>query len=513
MPLTTRLINVLFAKRKRRIDHFMEHPAEVQQEQLKLLIETAGDTEFGRGNGFSGITAYDRFAARVPLSDYEAVRPLIDRMRAGEQNILWPTFIRWFAKSSGTTDSKSKFIPVSQEGLDLCHMRGPLDVAGLTAWLYPDSRVFSGKTLTLGGSHRLEPTAGPHGVAHSGDLSAILIENTPSFARFQRVPRPETALIPDFEKKVAAICRETLGQNITSFAGVPSWNLVMLQKILEYSGKENIAQVWPHLEMFVHGGMNFNPYREQYRQIIPSECMKYMETYNASEGFFAIQDDPHSDDLLLMLDYGVFYEFLPLRHLGDSSKTIPLEAVVPGVNYALVISTCNGLWRYLIGDTVEFTSISPYKIRITGRTKHFINAFGEEIIIDNAENALREACEATGAAISDYTAAPIYMAADGKGSHQWLIEFHHLPDDAERFSDILDLALQQVNSDYEAKRFKDTTLLRPTVTIVPEGTFYRWMKSRGKAGGQNKVPRLSNDRSYVDPILAELTKVETEAVH
>ena len=318
-----------------------------------------------------------------------------------------------------------------------------------------------------------------------------------------RVPKPETALIPDFERKVEAICRETVGQNVTAFAGVPSWNLVMLRKVLEFTGKSNLLEVWPRLELFTHGGMNFKPYREQYRQLIPSDRMKYMETYNASEGFFGIQNDPASDDLLLMLDYGVYYEFLPVRDLDDPSRAVPLEGVAKGINYAMIITTCNGLWRYQIGDTVEFTSLAPYKIRITGRTRHYINAFGEEVIVDNAETALKAACDATGARISDYTAGPIYMNGRSKGSHQWVVEFSVPPDDAERFTDTLDRALQSVNSDYEAKRFKDTTLMRPTLTVVPPGTFYRWMKSRGKAGGQNKVPRLFNDRTYIDQLTAD----------
>ncbi len=501
MALVTRLINILYSRRRRRIDDFMERPAEVQELQLRRLVEEARNTAFGREHDFAGIWNHTQFARRIDIHDYDTFRPWIDRTRAGEQNVIWPTAIRWFAKSSGTTGSKSKFIPVSDEGLRRCHMRGPYDVAGLTSCLYPDSNVYGGKLLTLGGSHRLEPLAGSRARARSGDLSAILIENTPVFARTRRVPRPETALIPDFDRKVQEICRETVGQNVTSFAGVPSWNLVMFQKVLEYTGKENISQVWPNLEMFVHGGMNFKPYRDQYRKIIPSERMKYMETYNASEGFFAIQDDPAADDMLLMLDYGVYYEFVPTHSIGRPDAAVPLEGVRRGVNYAMLISTCCGLWRYMIGDTVEFTSTAPYKIRITGRTKHYINAFGEELIIDNAETALREACDRTGAEISDYTAAPVYMQDKTKGSHQWVIEFRRRPDDFELFVDTLDKALQQVNSDYEAKRFKDTTLLSPTVTSVPEGTFYRWMESRGKAGGQNKVPRLSNDRSYVDPLL------------
>lgn len=499
MAWTTRLVNLFLARRRKAIDFFMRHPQEVQQRQLEHLLTQARQTAIGLEYGFGTIRQYDQFVSRVPVSDYDRFESLIARSRAGQPNVTWPGGIDWFAKSSGTTGSKSKFIPVTAEGLQRCHLQGPRDVLALYTSLYPQSQIFSGKTLTLGGSHRLESTGGN---AQEGDLSAILIENTPWWADWRRAPRTVTALMPDFEQKVQAICQETVHQRITAFAGVPSWNMVMLNKVLEYTGKQNILEVWPHMELFIHGGMNFKPYREQYRRLFPSDSMRYMETYNASEGFFAIQNEPDRDDMLLMLDYGVYYEFLPMSALNDPAQAVPLEGVKTGVNYALIISTCNGLWRYMIGDTVEFTTLSPYKIRITGRTKHFINAFGEEVIVDNAETALKVACDVTGAQISDYTAGPIYMHDKTKGSHQWLVEFSRRPNDLERFTDLLDEALQRVNSDYEAKRFKDTTLLRPTLTVLPEGTFYRWMKGRGKAGGQNKVPRLCNDRTYIEQLLA-----------
>lgn len=498
MPLLTKLINTVTSGRRREIDYFIKNPIEVQQKQLKYLLGNGAKTIFGQERGFDTITSGEQFAAKSELHTYESFSPYIDRTRRDEQGVVWTSEIKWFAKSSGTTGSNSKFIPVSREGLDMCHMKGPKDIACLISELYPDSNVYGGRTLTLGGSHRIEEIGSK---ISAGDLSAILIENTPFYARGKRIPKPETALIADFEEKVEAIYRETVNEDVTCFAGVPSWNLVMMNKILELSGKNNILEVWPNMEMFIHGGMNFNPYREQYKKIFPSENMKYMETYNASEGFFAIQNDPAADDMLLMLDYGVYYEFLPTQNLSDQSKAIPLEGVKAGVNYAMIITTCNGLWRYLIGDTVEFTSVFPYKIKITGRTKHFINAFGEELIIDNAESALKEACDMTGAHISDYTAAPIYMADKTKGSHQWVIEFSTPPKDPAEFTAVLDKALQKRNSDYEAKRFKDTTLLIPTITVVPAGTFYEWMKKRGKTGGQNKVPRLFNDRTYVDQLL------------
>lgn len=488
----------------RQIEHFRNHPAQVQALQLKELLHRARHTDFGREHGFSRINTAEGFAGSVPVCDYESFSGHIDRARMGASGVVWPGRTKWFAKSSGTTGSKSKYIPVTNDGLHRCHLRGPMDIICLYSHLYPDTRVYGGKALTLGGSKRIEPLG--DGKASAGDLSAILIENTPMIGRAVRVPRTETALIADFEQKVLAIYKETAGQDVRSFAGVPSWNLVMMNKILELSGKDNILEIWPNMELFAHGGMNFGPYREQYKKLFPSDGMHYMETYNASEGFFGIADDPSREDMLLMLDYGVYYEFIPMSEFPATSGAVPLEGVRTGVNYAMVITTCNGLWRYTIGDTVEFTTVSPYRIKITGRTQHFINAFGEEIIVGNAEGALRKACEVTGAQINDYTAGPIYMGDRSKGSHQWIIEFAVPPSDPDVFTDALDRRLQELNSDYEAKRFKDTTLLRPTVTVAPEGTFYRWMKEMGKAGGQNKVPRLSNDRKYIDQLLALILK-------
>ena len=499
MNIRNRIIDILFCKRRKEIDYFRHHAAEIQFDQLRRLIKYGCDTEFGRDRSFESIDSIEKFQQNVSVCDYDNFSHFIDRTREGESKVIWPTDIKWYAKSSGTTGSNSKFIPVSDQGLWDSHMQGPRDTICIFSALYPDNRVYYGKTLTLGGSHRIEPLGHK---AQAGDLSAILIENTPVWANLMRVPKPATALIADFEQKVSAICRETVAQNVTSFAGVPSWNLVLMNKVLEYTGKQNLLEVWPNLELFIHGGMNFKPYAEQYHRLIPSDRMKYMETYNASEGFFAIQDDPSTDDMLLMLDYGIFYEFLPTEHLGDTSKAIPLEDVRTGVNYAMIITTTNGLWRYQIGDTVEFTSTNPYKIRITGRTKLFINAFGEEVIIDNAERALRKACEQTGADIADYTAAPVYMDGKSRGRHQWVIEFRTPPSDMSQFTEQLDKALQSVNSDYEAKRFKNVTLDAPVVTSVPEGTFYQWMKTRGKIGGQNKVPRLYNDRTFVEQLLS-----------
>ena len=503
MPIITSIANLFFRRRIGQIEYFKKHPCEVQDRQLEYLVANGAGTAIGREYGLKDIKSAEQFRSRIPVFDYETVRGYIEHARRAERDVLWGGEIKWFAKSSGTTDTKSKYIPVTDDGLRHNHMRGPIDCAAVYLASHPDSKVFYGKTLTLGGSHRIE-REGEH--AMTGDLSAILIENTPKIGRLMRVPSPKTALIPDFEQKVQAICRECADMDIRSFAGVPSWNLVMLKGILEYTGKSNISEVWPNLELFIHGGVNFSPYRELYKKIIPSPSMHYMETYNASEGFFGICDDLSRDDMLLMLDYHTYFEFLPLSQLGHYEKAVPLQDVRKGENYAMIITSSNGLWRYLIGDTVEFTDTDPYRIRITGRTKHYINAFGEEIIVDNAEKAIRRACEATGAQATEYTAAPIYMELGRKGAHQWLVEFDRMPDDMNRFAAVLDRQLQELNSDYEAKRYKDTTLYAPEITVVPRGTFMEWMRSRGKIGGQNKVPRLCNDRRYVDGLLETAAK-------
>ncbi|HPF93205.1 MAG TPA: GH3 auxin-responsive promoter family protein, partial [Tenuifilaceae bacterium] len=397
----------------------------------------------------------------------------------------------------------SKFIPVSYEALEECHFRGGKDILALYTDLYPETNIFSGKGLTLGGSHQVDKF---NNQSYYGDLSAILIENIPWWADFIRTPSQKVALIPEWEVKLEMLTKEALKENVTNLAGVPSWNLVMIRHILDYTGKSNLLEIWPNLELFTHGGVSFTPYREQFQKLIPSPGMHYLETYNASEGFFAIQDNPCSNDMLLMLDYGIFYEFIPLDELASPSPhALTIADVEVGKNYALVITTNSGLWRYLIGDTVTFTSTFPHKIKISGRTKHFINAFGEEVIIENAERALKVACEKTGALINEYTAAPIYMGDNAKGAHEWLIEFEVEPADLKFFTAALDNALCSINSDYEAKRYKGITLMEPTVHALKPGTFFRWMRERGKLGGQNKVPRLSNTRDYVDSIL-ELIK-------
>lgn len=504
MAIITDIVNLFFSKRLKEIDNFRENPARVQQQQLNYLLQIGRRTQFGKQRGLERVKTVEEFQQAVEISDYEGFHDYIARQKSGEKDVVWPTEVKWYAKSSGTTDANSKYIPVTDQGLKNSHMKGPRDVIAIYAHNNPKSKIFHGKTLTLGGSKKIEREGER---AMSGDLSAILIENTPSWAAVRKSPPTEVALIADFDEKVRRIAEVAVKQDIRSFAGVPSWNLVMMNKILEITGKNNLLEIWPDMELFIHGGMNFKPYREEYRRIIPSPDMRYMETYNASEGFFGIADDPAKDDMLLMLDYQTFYEFLPLNEISNHSKAIPLEGVKMGVNYAMILTSSNGLWRYMIGDTVEFTSISPYRIKITGRTKHYVNAFGEEVVIDNAETALREACDATGAEVVEFSVAPVYMEGKSKGAHEWVVEFRTLPDSLDKFREALDKALQRVNSDYEAKRFKDTTLAEPRISVVPAGTFIKWMTDRGKAGGQNKVPRLFNDRTFVDELLATATSM------
>ncbi len=475
------------------------YPFNVQQDIFNHLIFKAAETEWGRKYNFIDFQNIKDFQTTLPLQTYEDVKPYIDRLRNGEQNLLWPGEIKWFAKSSGTTADKSKFIPMSKDALEKCHFRGGKDVLAIYAHHFPESKLFKGKGLTLGGSHKIDNYSNQ---SYYGDLSAILIENLPFWTDFIRTPSQEVALLDKWEEKLERIAGETLKENVTSIAGVPSWNLVMIKYILERTGKSNLLEVWPNLELFIHGGVSFDPYREQFKKLIPSENMTYLETYNASEGFFAIQDKLDDNGMLLMLDYGIFYEFIPMdKFHNDNPETLTIDQVEIGVNYAIVITTNSGLWRYIIGDTVKFTSLNPHRIIITGRTKHFINVFGEEVIIDNAEKALKIACEHSRSTIVDYTAGPVYMADDTKGRHEWLIEFSREPDNIKEFTHFLDKALQNTNSDYEAKRYKNITLDMPLIKVLPNGTFYKWLERKGKLGGQNKVPRLSNNRKYIDELL------------
>jgi len=500
MSLTS-IIGKLFLSRQKELEKQLTGAEGMQQDVLKRLIARGSATEYGRNHGFAEIHTYEDFTRLVPQNSYEELKGFIDRMRHGEEDVLWPGRVKWFAKSSGTTNDKSKFIPVSKEGLDRIHYRGSKDCMAFYLKNNPKSRMFDGKSLILGGSH--QPNYNVSG-SLVGDLSAILIENIFPIANLKRVPKKSTALLSDFEEKRERIARETMNQNVTNLSGVPSWMLSVLVRVLELSGKETLDEVWPNLEVFFHGGIAFTPYRPQYEQIIRSPQMQYMETYNASEGFFGIQNDPADSSMLLMSDYDVFYEFIPLDEFNNHETThvVPLEGVEIGKNYAMMISTSCGLWRYVIGDTIMFTSRNPYKFIITGRTKYFINAFGEELIMDNAEKGLAYACEQTGAEISEYTAAPVFMDEHARCRHQWLIEFVRPPQEIAVFEQALDKKLQQLNSDYEAKRSHDITLQHLEVVVAREGLFNDWLKSKGKLGGQHKIPRLSNSRKHIDELLS-----------
>ncbi len=485
-------------KRYHQIELFLKYPNEVQQELLMNLVQKAKQTEIGKKYGFESISSYAHFAKQVPVTTYEDNQAMYERARKGESNIFWSTPIKWFAKSSGTTGGRSKFIPVSPEALEDCHYAASKDLLCLYLHNNPDSQLFVGKSLRLGGSKELYEENG----TVYGDLSAILIDNMPFWAEFSSTPSNEVSLMADWETKMQAIVDETMWENVTSIAGVPSWMLVLLNQVSLTTGKENLLDIWPNLEVYFHGGVSFEPYREQYRKLFPKDDFRYYEIYNASEGFFAIQDRNDSNELLLMLDYGIFYEFIPMDTYGTSNeKIIPLSEVKVGKNYAIVITTNAGLWRYKIGDTVRFTSTLPYRIKVTGRTKHHINAFGEEVIIENAENALSKASLLTQSEILEYTAAPIFMKDKEKGSHEWIIEFKKPPQDFITFTQLLDKFLQEENSDYEAKRYNNTTLNFPTVHIARKNLFYDWLKSHNKLGGQHKIPRLSNSRNYLEELL------------
>ena len=498
IPIVNSIASWFLKKRFHQIELFLKYPDEVQRELLTNLLSKAKNTELGKRYGFGDIKDYETFASRVPISTYESYQDLIERSRRGESNIFWPSTIKWFAKSSGTTSSKSKFIPVSNDSLEDCHYAASKDLLCMYLNNNPDSQLFVGKSLRLGGSKELYKSNG----TVFGDLSAILIDNMPFWAEFSSTPSSEVSLMADWETKMQAIVNETVQENVTSLAGVPSWMLVLLNEVLTSTGEENLFAIWPNLEVYFHGGVSFEPYVDQYKRILPGDQFKYYEIYNASEGFFAIQDQNHSKDLLLMLDYGIFYEFIPMDTYGTpNEKVIPLDQVEVGKNYAIVITTNGGLWRYKIGDTVRFTSVRPYHIRVSGRTKHHINAFGEELIIENAEAALKKVALETNCEIVDYTAAPIFMEGREKGAHEWLIEFKRPPKDAQQFATLLDKFLQQENSDYEAKRYNNTTLNAPKVHFGREKVFYDWLKSKDKLGGQHKVPRLANNREYLEELL------------
>ena len=500
MNFTNIARKLFFTSRQNQIISQYGNDAEaLQQKVFQRLLEKGRNTEYGREHQLNTTHSYEDFAKNVPVNTYEELKGYIDRMRHGEPNVLWPGTVKWFAKSSGTTNDKSKFIPVTPDGLKKIHYAGGFDSVALYFHNNSNSRLFDGNSLILGGSH-----APNYNFSNSlvGDLSAILIENINPLVNLVRVPKKRTALLSDFEIKRERIAQETVNKNVTNLSGVPSWMLSVLTRVLEISGKSHLNEVWPNLEVFFHGGVAFTPYRQQYEELIPSSSMHYMETYNASEGFFGQQDDLSDPSMLLMLDYDIFYEFIPMEELHQEHPNIvPLTGVEIGRNYAMVISTSCGLWRYIIGDTITFTSKNPYKFVITGRTKHFINAFGEELIVDNAEKGLDYACKQTGAEVLEYTAAPVFMDNHAKCRHQWIIEFAKDPDDINHFAQLLDQKLQEINSDYEAKRYKNITLQHLEIVKAHHNLFNNWLKAKGKLGGQHKVPRLYNSRRFIDELL------------
>ncbi len=499
------VVNWFIRQRIDQIQNFMDHPIETQNGVLLSQLYHAENTDYGKIHGFSSITGYDDFRRNIPIVTYEEFEPYIEKARQGQRDVFWPGAVRNFAKSSGTTNAKSKFIPITDESLELCHMKAGKDLVSMYANNHPDNQLFTNKNLRLGGSADFYEDFN----TKFGDLSAILIDNLPFWVEITTTPSKKVSLMSEWESKLKAIVSEVKNEDVGSMTGVPSWMMVLLQRVLQETGHGSISELWPNLEVFFHGGISFKPYREQYRQLIGKD-INYYEIYNASEGFFGIQDQHGSDEMLLMLDYGIFYEFIPMDRFDPANlEAIPLEEVELDKNYAMVITTNSGLWRYLIGDTVRFTSLQPFRIRVSGRTKHYINAFGEELMIDNVETALARACEATRAAVCDFTGAPVYMHNGDSGAHEWIFEFTTKPDDLDRFIEIFDNHLKSLNSDYEAKRYNNMTLKMPIVHVAEPNLFYRWMSQRGKLGGQNKVPRLSNDREYIDGLL-ELNAVKAE---
>lgn len=499
LPIINSIASWVLKQRIHQIELFLKYPNEVQEELLMTLIRSSENTIIGKQYDFNSIKTYHIFQERVPVSTYEELEPFIERTRKGEQNVFWNEPIKWFAKSSGTTNAKSKFIPVSSQALEDCHYKAGKDLLCLYLNNNEDSQLFTGKSLRLGGSKQLYEDNN----TFFGDLSAILIDNMPFWAEFSSTPSNKTSLMSEWETKLLAIVNETKIENVTSFAGVPSWMMVLLNKVLEETGKTNLFEVWPNLEVYFHGGVSFDPYREQYKTVLPKSDFKYYEIYNASEGFFAIQDLNNSNDLLLMLDYGIFYEFIPMDTFGTpNQKVIRLAEVELNKNYAVVITTNSGLWRYMIGDTVRFTSLKPYRIRVTGRTKHHINVFGEELMVENTDQAIAKTCQDTNAEVIEYTVAPIFMNGKEKGAHEWIIEFRKKPEDISKFQELLDLNIQSLNSDYEAKRYNNMTLNQLVINVARTNLFYDWLKDQDKLGGQHKVPRLSNQREYLDQLLS-----------
>lgn len=501
MGLINSLVKFFLEPRITEIQRFIDNPHEIQHITFKELISKAQSTQWGKKYDYETINSIKKFQERVPISTYEQLYPYIERVLKGEHNVLWPTKIEWFAKSSGTTNNRSKYIPVSKEALDDCHHKCGKDALAFVFNNYSDTKVFDGKTLSIGGSHQTNPF---NPETRCGDVSALIVQSLPLWAEFSRAPTREIFMLTKWEEKIEKMIASTVNENITSLSGVPTWMVIMLNQMLEHTGKKNIKEVWPNLEIFLHGAVSFVPYKEVFKKLCPE--MKYMELYNASEGFFGVQDRKNADDMLLMLDHGVFYEFISMDEWGKEFPiTILLEKVELHKNYVLVISTNSGLWRYVIGDTIKFTNLKPYRFKISGRTKHFINAFGEELVIENADAALAKATKATKSSIIDYTAAPDYIKDKSKGGHEWLIEFEQQPNDLQLFTEILDKTLRELNSDYDAKRYADIALQLPKIRIAPKGTFYNWLKSKNKIGGQNKIPRLSNNRLFLEEIMSTIS--------
>jgi len=500
MDILTKVLSQFLRNRLNKIDLFTEEAGQIQYNQLRTLVSFARNTEWGKMFDFQSISSYEAFRERVPLQTYEEIKPFVNRMIHGEKNVLWPSVVKWYAQSSGTTNDRRKFLPVTNEILQHCHYRGGYDCVALYLRENPESRFFRGKGLILGGSHSPSQL---NKNAHCGDLSAVLLQHLSPFVNHFRVPSKEIIMMDEWESKIKAIVENTYNKNVNNLSGVPSWVLLLIKAVLEKTGREYLTDVWPNLEVFFHGGISFEPYRHQYKSLIPSEKMHYMDTYNASEGFFGIQDKLDDKSMLLMLDYGTFYEFIPVDELNNPEPTvIPLESVEAGKNYAVVISTTGGLWRYIIGDTIRFTSLRPYKFVITGRTQHYINAFGEELTVGNADKALSTTCKETDAVVKEYTVAPLFLLDNAKGKHQWLIEFEKEPTiPIEHFAQILDKHLRTLNADYDAKRYKSLSLMCSDVITAKAGLFYHWLKEKGKLGGQHKIPRLSNDRIYLEELL------------
>lgn len=497
MKILSPAISRLARFRHWRIEQWMSNPIDSQREVLQDLVTHGQYTEFGRRYGFNKLFNIRTFKEHVPIHEYDDLKPYIERLMNGEENLLWNTPVNWFAKSSGTTSDKSKFIPITEESLEDCHFQGAKDVLTLYYNYNNESDLLTGKGLVIGGSHQISKI---NEEVHYGDLSAVLLQNTPIWANWIRTPELSIALMDEWEHKIERLAQSTIPETVTSISGVPTWALVLIKRILEITGKSTLKEVWPDLELYIHGGVSFAPYRDQFKKLMGEGCT-YLEMYNASEGFFAAQDNPGEEGMLLFLNHGIFYEFMPVEEYGkENPVTIGLKDVEPGKNYALVISTNGGLWRYLVGDTVQFTSLYPFRIKVSGRLKQYINAFGEEVIADNADRAITIACEKTGLAVNDYTAAPVYFGDNNKGAHEWLIEFEETPASTEQFAYELDCALKSLNSDYEAKRYKDMALTMPQVQALQKGIFHEWLKSKGKLGGQHKVPRLCNDRKYIDDI-------------